>query len=416
VVVTKYLRAISRTQRTAIHHLIAGLIACATLWAQITSAAVLPEDRADILLHSYEGDNSTFKGPSVLVRKQFKERVSVWGNYYIDMNSAASIDVLTQGSAYEEERVESSVGVDFLQDKTILSLAFTNSSENDYEANSVSFGLSQDFFGDLSTVSLSYSKGEDDVYQNVRVGSGKGDIVDRNLAGNAEHQRFGIGWTQILTKSWIVAIKAEASVDEGFLRNPYRSVRYIAQVDGELVQQGRQSENYPTTRNSQALAINSMVYLPYRAALKLEARTFTDSWDIQANNFEIKYTQPFGKNFIFDLRYRYYDQTQADFYSDLFNFRDEFEFRASDKELSTFNNTAIGFGVTYDLNKDLIGWFDRATVNLFYDRINYQYENFSDKRRSISLDGSGTIDFQPGSEPQFTFDADILRLFVSFWY
>lgn len=376
-------------------------------------AAVLPEDRADILLHSYNGDGSTFKGPSILVRKHYKDRVSVWGNYYIDMNSSASIDVMTQGSPYEEERVEHSVGMDYLHDKTIMSLSYTNSSENDYEADTVAIGISQDFFGDLSTLTMSYSKGEDEVYQNVREGPGKDDIVGRNLQGYASHQRFGVGWTQILTKSWIVALNAEASVDEGYLRNPYRSVRAYSQItEGGI---NREPENYPTTRSSEAYALKQMIYLPYRAAVKLEYRVFWDSWDIEAENYEVRYTHPFGEDIVLDLRYRAYDQTQASFYSDIFAYPGEYEFMASDKELSTYQTQAIGFGFTYELKKDWIKWFDRGTVNFNFDRVTYTYDNFSNKLLTEGPDSAGSgIEF--GAEPNFEFSANVSRFFISLWY
>ncbi len=401
------------TDKRLIRLLIVALLG----WQVHALAAVLPEDRADILYHNYDGDDSTFDGPSILVRKQFKDTVSFWGNYYVDWNSAASIDVVTQGSPYEEERIETSVGMDYLYNKTILSASYKNSDENDYQADNYSFGLSQDFFGDLSTLSLNYSRGDDEVYQNIRDGPGVDDIIGRDFQGFAQHRRFGIGWTQILTKNWIVSLNAEASVDEGFLRNPYRSVRFIAAQDGDDITEGRQPENYPTTRNSEAYALKSMYYLPWRGAFKLEYRTFNDSWNIDASNYEIRYTHPFGADWVVDFRYRAYEQTQASFYSDLFNFRDEFLFMASDKELSTFDNAAIGFGVTYELKKEWIGWFDRATVNFYFDYLNYEYENFRNKR--LSQPGSGPDGgraFSPGSEPQFDFDARIMRMFVSLWY
>ena len=58
-------------------------------------ATVLPEDRADILWHRYQGGGVTIEGPSVLVRKKFAERVSFSVNWYEDMVSSASIDVMT---------------------------------------------------------------------------------------------------------------------------------------------------------------------------------------------------------------------------------------------------------------------------------------------------------------------------------
>lgn len=394
-----------------IRPLYTALFLVLALGSQITYSAVLPEDRTDILFHNYDGDNSTFKGPSILVRKQFKETYSAWVNVYADFNSAASIDVETQGSAYKEVRVEMSTGIDYLYDSTVLSASFTNSSENDYEADSFSLGLSQDFFGDMSTLTMGYSHGKDDIYQNVRNGPGAGDIIDRNFQGNAKHQRFSLGWTQIFTKEWIVAFNVEASVDEGFLRNPYRSVRF-RDVDGRNGF-SREPENYPTTRSSQAFAIKSMYYLPWRAALKLEYRNFNDSWDIQANNYEIRYTHPYRENWIFELRYRAYNQTQASFYNDLFDFPGQFDERASDKELSTFQNSTIGLGITYEFDKRWIWKFDRATVNFAVDFVRSEYDNFGDKRES-ELDLSSTV--QAGDESQFAFTAQITRLFFSFWY
>ena len=68
---------------------------------------MLPEERADTMYHYYSGDNVTIDGPSLLLRKNIKETVSVFGNYYVDSISSASIDVVTTGaSPYEEERQE----------------------------------------------------------------------------------------------------------------------------------------------------------------------------------------------------------------------------------------------------------------------------------------------------------------------
>ncbi|MEQ1581261.1 MAG: hypothetical protein ABL964_11760, partial [Steroidobacteraceae bacterium] len=117
-------------------------------WAH---AAVLPEDRADLLYHRYEGGGVKIDGPSLLVRKKFAEKYSVSANYYVDMVSSASIDVLTTASPYKEERKQESLGVTYLRGKSTYSLDYSNSKENDYTANTASFGISQDMFGDLTT-------------------------------------------------------------------------------------------------------------------------------------------------------------------------------------------------------------------------------------------------------------------------
>lgn len=360
-------------------------------------AAVLPEDRTDVLYHRYDGGGVTIDGPSVLVRKDIANKVSVWGNYYLDMVTSASPDVLTQGSPYTEERTETSAGIDYLHSRTTMSLGYTQSSESDYEAETVAFGISQDFFGDLSTISLGYSQGNDTVMRN-----GSPDFAEP-----AHHQRFSISWTQILTKNWIIAANAETVLDEGFLNNAYRSVRYL-QPNGNV---GFQPERYPTTRSSDAFAIRSMYYLPYRASIRFEARTFNDSWDIQANNFEFRYIHPYRDRFIFEGKIRNYSQTQASFYSDLFPYFDAQNFLASDKEMSEFTNLTIGLGVSYELKNTWMPFFERTTVNFFWDNMSFDYANYSYK-----VVGEGQTAPALGEEPLYSFNANVIRFFLSAWY
>ena len=80
---------------------------------------------------------SRFKGPSVLVRKQFAQKFSVSANHYVDKVSSASIDVVTTASPYTEERTQHSVGLDYLHDRWMMNVGFTNSEENDYTAETV---------------------------------------------------------------------------------------------------------------------------------------------------------------------------------------------------------------------------------------------------------------------------------------
>ena len=165
-------------------------------WATVAHGAVLPEDRADAMYHGYDGGGLTVEGPSVLVRKAYKDKVSVWANYYVDMISSASIDVVATASEYEEERKEKSVGVDYLHGKTFMGLSYTNSEESDYSANAVRFGISQDFFGDLTTLGISYARGWDEVRRNG----------DETFEEDTDRQSFRIDLSQIVTKNMIVSL------------------------------------------------------------------------------------------------------------------------------------------------------------------------------------------------------------------
>jgi len=172
---------------------------------------------------------------------------------------------------------------------------------------------------------------------------------------------------------------------------------------------GWEDERYPTTRNSDAFAIRSMYYLPYRAALRFEARAFSDSWGISSQNYEFRYIQPYKENLSFELKLRYYDQDQADFYADLFPFADAQTFLARDKELSQYTSVNLGFGVNYEL-KTNIPFIDKTTLHFYYDRMSFDYENFRD------ASGNNSAEFGFGNEPLYSLDANVIRFFISAWY
>ncbi|MFT6316436.1 MAG: hypothetical protein ACJAWG_001065, partial [Candidatus Azotimanducaceae bacterium] len=65
----------TRPTRQAFIALLAVFLGC-----QWCHAAVLPEDRLDLLYHVYDGDNATIQGPSILVRKAVNENISVHAN------------------------------------------------------------------------------------------------------------------------------------------------------------------------------------------------------------------------------------------------------------------------------------------------------------------------------------------------
>ncbi len=355
-------------------------------------AAVLPEERADALYHSYSGGGVTINGPSILARKTLGKKVSVWGNYYVDSITSASIDVITTASQYTEERTEYGFGVDYLQDTSTLSLAFSNSGENDFVADAVHFSISQDMFGDLTTVSLGYSRGFDDITATGNDG----------FERKANRQNFKLGISQILTKSFLMELNFETISDEGYLNNPYRSVRYLS--GGSYAYQG---EVYPNTRTSHAAALRAVYYLPYRAAIKAEYRLFTDTWGIQANTIEAGYVHPFADDWIIEFTYRYYTQTGANFYSDLFPNINAQNYLARDKELSTFTDSTYGVSTSYLFAKKGWRFIDKGSANISYRRILFDYKDFRDLR----VQG-----YAPGTEPLYNFSADVLQLYVSLWY
>ena len=362
-------------------------------FCQVALAGVLPEDRSDLLYHSYVGGGVEIDGPSILMRKSIGSSVSLSANYYVDMISSASIDVITTASPYTEERTQYSLGADYLRGNTTLSAGYVSSEESDFDATTYALSVSQDMFGDMTTLTLSYAYGDDTV--------GRSD--DPTFMRENTRQHYGVGLTQILTRNLITALNFETITDEGFLNNPYRSVRYLD--PGSAIGYSYEAELYPSTRTTTAVGIRAKYFLPYRAALEAQYRFFTDTWDIDANTVSIAYIHPW-KEFTFTAKYRWHDQTGAHFFRDIFPRSEATNFRGRDKELSPLTSQTIKFAVAYELFSNGYGFIDKGTVNVSFDHLLVDYDEFRDVSTGAVL----------GEEPLYELSANIFQVFFSFWY
>lgn len=380
----------------------------------VANAAVLPDERADLMFHSYDGGDVEVSGPAILVRKNVTSNTSVFYQYYVDNITSASIDVQLGGSEYEEERNENSVGIDYLHGKTSMNLSYTDSAENDYEANTLTVGISQDFFGDLSTLSMGYSTGTDSVSKRLS----NSPLTFSEELSNVKRQNYRIGFSQILTKNSTISLGWETITDEATekggsgvtLNNPYRSYSYgTAGAGGN---RNFAQEIYPDTRTSNALGIRGNYFLnTFKSAIHYEYRWFQDSWGIKANSIGLSYAHPV-KNWLLDFRFRYYDQGQADFYNDMFDYANQFTYMARDKELSAFTSTSMGFSASYEFAKNGWGWIDKGNINLSYDLLSIEYDNFRDATESAGA----TPTANPGEESLYTLEADVIQAAVSIWF
>ncbi len=275
----------------------------------------------------------------------------------------------------------------------MMSLGITNSEESDFDATTYNLSISQDMFGDLTTLTLSYAYGDDTVRRSD----------DPNFFRDNTRQHYGIGVTQILTRNLISALNFEVITDEGFLNNPYRSVRY--EDAGSPLGFSFEPELYPRTRTSSAIGLRAKYFLPYRAAIEAQYRYFTDTWDIDAHTFSVGYTHPW-REFIFSAKYRWHDQTGAHFFRDIFPRSEATNFRGRDKELSPLTSQTLKFAVAYEIFSNGLGFLDKGTVNFAFDHLMIDYNEFRDISAGALL----------GEEPLYHLDANIIQLFFSFWY
>jgi hypothetical protein len=357
-------------------------------------AAVLQADRVDVLYHSYDGGGMKIDGPAILLRKKTSEKFAVSAYYYVDSISSASLDVMSTASPYTEKRKEAQLGLEYLHEKTLVDISVRQSDESDYLAKSVNLNISQDTFGDLTNLSLGLAYSDNEIKRNG----------DDFFAEQSQQYRLRAGISQILTRNLSMNVNFEAVADEGYLNNPYRSVRYVDNAQPAGV--GYQSEVYPNTRNSFASKISASYYLPYRAALFVHYRYFSDSWQIDATDVEFSYRHPIAEVFEIELKVRHYQQSQASFYSDIFAYRDAQNYLARDKELSEFEDLTFGLGFTYLVPQKYSFADLRSEASLQWDYIKFDYKNFRDPTA-----GEGV-----GTEPLYGFSANVIRIFYSLYF
>ena len=374
------------------------------LLIRATCADVLPDDRADLFYSKYSGGGMDITGESAAVNKKFTENFAAQVNYFVDHVSGASIDVLSQASQIKDERIQKSATLEFVHDKTTYTASYTGSVERDYRSDTASIAMKQDMFGDLTTLSLAFANSVDKVGEN----NGTAFVPLITWLGHAQSRSYDIDWSQILTKNLIAGVNFNVITDQGYLANPYRSIRYLDAGTPKGYSLG--SQVYPDTRTSTAVQGELKYFLPYRAAVTGSFRYFRDTWSIVGKTFEVDYTHPISNIWILEGRFRYYTQNHADFYSDLFQYADEFRFEGRDQDLAAQNNYTIGAKATYAFLPN--GWkiFKRATVTFDVSRITFHYLDFRD------IKDYGLPQFQPGSEPLYQFNATVFQVYMSMFF
>ena len=358
---------------TFVRGLLGGLLA----GSAATHAATLPEDKAEAMFHTYDGGGVKANGPAFLVRKSLVDRVSLQAQYYVDAVSNASIDVVTQASAFKETRTAWELGATTVVRDSTLSLSLSRSTEPDYIADAVNVDLAHEVFGGQSTVSLGFTRGHDQV--------GKKGIpgwIDESL-----HWQYRAGLTQILTPRWLVSLNAEALADSGYLASPYRSAR----VFGAFVH-----ENLPRTRSARAVkfrSINDTSAWVDHSSFRAEYRAYWDNWKIRAGTTEFAVSKGFGDRFLVDATLRFYSQSKALFYSD--DAPAETLYITRNRQLSAFRSTGVGAKLTYAWPGLPAGYEVKLTGA--YERKNFRFSDFTDLRTK-----------QP-----YSYDANVLQLYVS---
>lgn len=271
--------------------------------------------------------------PSIGISVEPSSDFVVSGGYTADIVSGASEavkagpllsdqpDIVSQASV-EDLRHIANGGFSIERDHSRFGASYTYGIEKDYRSHAFSVTAGRDFFKRNTELEVGYARGFDDVCNLAQPG------VDKTLRSRLDSSdgcftsdervttdditidNFQAAWTQTWTPVLVTQLVLSASLQNGFLGNPYREV--VLGPSGQSAQ-----ENHPDNRARTSATLRTKYYLkPLETAVTLSVRGYRDSWEILSQTYMIEAERFMAPWMRLKLRGRFYSQTEALFWSD----------------------------------------------------------------------------------------------------
>ena len=161
---------------------------------------------------------------------------------------------------------------------------------------------------------------------------------------------LGFGFSQILSKKAQGSISLDLVQQEGLLSTPFQRV-FFKDRDAIIIGNGFQLaddiERLPDTRFKIAIGGRLNYYLNEMFVLRSYLRYYKDNWGITSYTASLEVPIKLGDLFTLYPSYRYYTQTKADYFYKANDALSTDAFYTSDYDLSQFNASELGFGVSY---------------------------------------------------------------------
>jgi hypothetical protein len=349
------------------HVLLRFLVALAFVLGMIAPRGATAEDRLIVNGNYYREQSTRVLSPEVLVTVDAPdERLTFGAAYLLDAVSSASIAAgaqqVTGGDAvFTEIRHETTGSVSSRLQDWQLGGFFRYSTETDYQSRSLGASFGRDFLQRSLNFGLSYAYNFDRVYRIV-------DSTGRRLAwcgGSIEPacEDEGFGRGSNLLQTHYVQLNYSHAVHPTLLLlgtleyanaggpqdNPYRG--------GQIP--GIEFESHPLRRNRFTLWLGPRWHIPKgRTTLETRYRYYVDDWGIQGHAPELRAHFRVAKHLVLRLRYRFYTQTRAFFWTGMIHSeadgdctRDNLDACASaDPKMSAFRSHTPGLQLMYELD------------------------------------------------------------------
>lgn len=197
----------------------------------------------------------------------------------------------------------------------------------------------------------------------------------------------GFGFSQILHKNVQGSLALDLVQQQGLLSTPFQRV-YFADVADSFIdnfQLADDVERLPDSRFKIAIGGRLNWYVNERVTIRTFYRYYFDDWGINSHTASVEIPVKITDRFTLYPSYRFYNQTEADYFAPYETHLSTSNFYTSDYDLSTYTANQFGFGVSYTdiFTKMHIRNFGLKSIDLKY----YKYDRDTSFTSSIITAG-----------------------------
>ncbi len=253
-----------------------------------------------------------------------------------------------------------------------------------------------------------------DFFQDVDILDNSGNVVDKTdpdiwhpisntLIEDEARNTYSVSlsFSQILDQNSQISLFSDIVMQKGWLANPMQRV-YFADIDNYFIGDADDIPNYtlpsnkdvfqladdierlPDSRLKTPIGIRLNYYINDFFVLRTYYRYYFDDWGIKAHTANIEVPIKITDSFTLYPSYRYYTQSESDYFAPFDEHLSTEEFYTSDFDLSEFNSSQYGFEIKYNdiFTKAHLWRFGLKTININYS---YYKRNTGLKAHIISL-------------------------------
>jgi hypothetical protein len=324
------------------HHALARAVAVAVVAAAALPSVAFADGTVSFRGAYYKERATRVSQPMVDADLEAGEDGRVAAHFLVDAITSASTAAGAEGIPFTELRYEG--GGSYLKSFGDFRLGGGGrlSWEPDYLSGFVNLRGEIDLAQRNTTLGLALAQGRDRI-TNAGAQGGMAPEIDGDLSSTLASASL----SQILSPDLVASMTYDFVYLSGFQENVYRVVAAGGAFEPERVPDVR-------VRHAVAAAVRGYVS-PTNSVVILGYRFYADDWGIIGHTAEVRVAQPIRDGIDVHLRYRLYQQGEADFYREIYDTADPMiePFLTADEKLSGMRTQTIT--AKLDLRLGLLG-------------------------------------------------------------